>query len=312
MRIANQKILVTGGAGFIGSHLVDALLNKGAEVCVIDNLSTGRKENINPKAKFYLLDINDPKFENIYKKERPTVVYMLAFNTDVPKSVRSPDFDVQSITGSVKTLEYARRYGTKKVIFSSTSFIYGNTKKLPTPETEPAITDNPYIISKSAVENYLRFYGDTYGLEYVIFRYATTYGPRQVKGAMADYIRCIRAGRQAEIYGNGKKTRDYLYVGDVVNANLMALEYKINKAVEPTFNLSTGTETTLYSLYKKIANLLQKPESEPVFMEDRPGEIIRSKLDSRKVKKYMKWSVKISLEEGLKNTVDYFKKNNLQ
>ena len=175
-----------------------------------------------------------------------------------------------------------------------------------------ATTDNPYIISKSAVENYLRFYGDTCGLEYVIFRYATTYGPRQVKGAMADYIRCIRAGRQAEIYGNGKKTRDYLYVGDVVNANLMALEYKINKAVEPTFNLSTGTETTLYSLYKKIANLLQKPESEPVFMEDRPGEIIRSKLDSRKVKKYMKWSVKISLEEGLKNTVDYFKKNNLQ
>src|SRR6266404_3042107 len=221
-----KTVLVTGGAGFIGSHLTDALLDKGYRVIVVDNLSTGRKDNVNQRAVFYKLDINDSGFEKVFKKHRPKAVFMLGFNTNVPKSVKDPLYDSQSITGSLKTLEFSRRYGVQKVIFSSTSFVYGNTKVLPTPETVPAMPDNPYIISKSAVENYVQFYGKAYGLDYVIFRYATTYGPRQVGGAMADYIRTIHRGGQADIFGNGKKTRDYMYVGDIVRANLMAFNYR--------------------------------------------------------------------------------------
>ncbi len=305
----NKKILVTGGAGFIGSHLVDALINSGAKVSVVDNLVTGRKENLNKKAKFYQLDINDPALEKVFKKEKPEVVYMLAFNTNVPKSVREPLFDARSLTGSLNTLEMARKYGTKRVVFSSTSFVYGNTKHLPTPETEPVLPDNPYIISKSSIEHYLKFYKKAHGLDFVIFRYATTYGPRQVGGAMADYIRSIHAGKQAEIYGNGKKTRDYMFVGDIVRANLMAATYKEQKNILPVFNLSTGVETSLYSLYKKIGMLLGQDKAEPLFMPDRPGELIRSKLDNAKAKKYYKWKPSVSLDEGLKITVEYYKNN---
>ncbi len=310
MDLKNKKILVTGGAGFIGFHLVAALLKQGAKVVVVDSLITGRKENLHKQATFYKLDINDPAFETVFKKEKPEVVYMLAFNTNVPRSVKDPVFDNASITGSLKTLEFSRKYGVKKVVFSSTSFVYGNTKNLPTPETEAASPENPYIISKHTVENYVRFYGRTYGLDYVIFRYATTYGPGQTGGAMADYVRCIDSGKQAEIYGDGKKTRDYMYVGDIVRANIMAASYKPQKGILPLFNLSTGKETTLYQLYKKIARLLGKPQAEPKFCPDRPGEMYRSKLNNSKAKKYFKWQPKFSLDAGLAETIGYFKKLN--
>ncbi len=267
--------MVTGGAGFIGSHLVAALVERGAKVVIVDNLSTGRRENVHPKAVFYKMDMNDPKFERVFKKEKPEIVFMLGFNTNVPKSVKDPLYDCGSITGSLKTLEYCRRYGAKKAVFSSSSFVYGNARHLPTKESEPVLPDNPYIISKATVENYVQFYGKTYGLDFVIFRYSTTYGPRQVGGAMADYIRSINSGRQAAIYGDGKKTRDYLYIGDVVRANLMVLDYKPQKGVVPIFNLSTGKETSLNTVYKKIAALLGRPDIGPKYEPDRPGELMR-------------------------------------
>lgn len=308
MNIENTPILVTGGAGFIGSHLVDALVEKRANVIVVDNLSTGKHDYVNPKAKFYEMDMNDPGFEEVFKKECPEIVYMLGFNTNVPESVKNPVFDSWSIIGSLRTLEFAKRYGIKKVIFCSTSFVYGNTKNLPTKETEPVIPDNPYIISKFAVENYLQFYGRTYGLDYVIFRFATTYGPRQVGGAMADYIRSIYAGKQAAIYGDGNKTRDYTYVGDVVRANLMALDYKANDKILPIFNLSNNKETSLNILYKKIANLLGRPDAEPEYNSDRPGEMMRSRLDNTKAIEHLGWKPVVSFDDGLKMTVEYFKK----
>lgn len=301
-----KSILVTGGAGFIGSHLVDQLVKRRIKTVVVDDLSTGRKANVNQRAVFYQLDMNDPKFEAVFKKHKFDGVFMLGFNTNVPKSVLDPVFDSRSITGSLKTLDFSRKYKVKKIIFSSTSFVYGNTKKLPTPETEPALPDNPYVISKSTVENYVQFYAKIYGLDYVIFRYATTYGPRQIGGAMADYIRSIYAGRQADIFGDGKKTRDYMYVGDIVRANLLALNFRPKTGASPIFNLSTGKETTLYALYKKIAKLLGRPEAEPRFLPDRPGELMRSKLDNTKAKKVLKWQPQVGLDKGLEHTVNYF------
>jgi UDP-glucose 4-epimerase len=168
---------------------------------------------------------------------------------------------------------------------------------------------NPYIISKHSVENYVQFYAKVYNLDFVIFRYAPTYGPRQITGAMHDYIRSIYKNKQAEIYGDGKKTRDYVFIDDITKANLMALDYKPQKDVIPLFNLSTNKQTSLYVLYKKIAILLTKPEAEPKFMPDRAGEIIKLQLDNTKAKKYLGWKPKIDLDLGLKKTVNFFLQN---
>lgn len=299
--IKNKKILVTGGAGFIGSHLVDALINEGAKVIIIDNLSTGFKKNLNTKAKFYKIDINNIKIEDIIKKEKPEIIYLLACNTIVPKSVEDPLFDIKSLVGNLNIMVNAKKYGVKKIIAISSGFVYGNTKILPTPENVEVIPDNPYIINKSSTEKYLEFFGKTYGIEYVILRYATVYGPRQVGGAMADYIRCIKDNKSAYIYGDGNKTRDYIYIDDVTRANIAVLDYKNNSTHTPIFNIGTGIETTLNTLYSKITTILNK-KSKPNYLPDRNGEMMRFKLSTIKAKKYLNWQAKIKLDEGL-NTI---------
>jgi UDP-glucose 4-epimerase len=298
MKIKNKKILVTGGAGFIGSHTVDKLIAKGAKVVVIDNLTTGRKENINPGAKFYQMNIADPKLENIFKKEKSEIIYHFAFNVLVPKSVENPLVDIDSIGGSLNILKNAIKYEVKKIIFSSSGFIYGNNPNLPVKETEPFDPVSPYSIAKYTVENYLKFFKKTYNLSYVILRYAAVYGPRQVTGAMADYIRKLASGKQAEIWGDGTKTRDYIYIDDVVRANLLALELP-DDFEDPVFNIGTGKEKTLNELYKKIAKFLKK-EPKPIYLPDRPGEQVRYCLDYSKIKKALGWEPKCSLDNGLK------------
>ncbi len=298
MKLQNTKVLVTGGAGFIGSHTVDALIEKGADVIIIDNLATGRKENLNPKAKFYNMNIADQKLENIFLEEKPEIIYHFAFNVLVPKSVENPLIDMDSIAGSINLLKNAVKYGVKKIVFSSSGFLYGNTKNLPAKETEPIDPISPYVVSKNAVENYLKFFNKAYGFPYVTFRYAAVYGPRQVTGAMADYIRKLSSGRQAEIWGDGNKTRDYVYIGDVVKANLSALALP-SDFQNPVFNIGTGIETTLDELYEKIARLLGK-ENNPIYFPDRSGEQIRYALDYSKIKTALNWQPTINLEEGLK------------
>jgi UDP-glucose 4-epimerase len=299
-------VLVTGGAGFIGSHLVPALVDQGHEVAVVDNLSTGRVENLDERAAFHELDMNDDALAGVFEEHRPEAVYMLAFNTNVPLSVRDPVLDSGSITGSLRTLDLARQHGASKVVFASSSFAYGNAEELPTPETHPIIPSNPYVISKSATENYVRFFHEAHGLDAVIFRYATTYGPRQTGGAMADYIRSIHAGGAAKIYGDGSKTRDYTFVGDIVNANLMALDYSFPAGVVPVLNLGTGTETSLVELYGEIAKLLGRPDAKPEFEPDRPGEIMRSALDNSRAAEFLGWRPQVSLVDGLRATVDHY------
>ena len=298
MNLKNKKILVTGGAGFIGSHTVDALIKQGARVVVVDNLFTGRKENLSPQAKFYQINIADPKIEEILEKEKPEFIYHFAFFVLVPKSVENPLLDMDCLVGSLRILQRAKNLGVKKVVLSSSGFLYGNTKNLPAKETEPVMPISPYIVTKDAVENYLRFYYSAYKLPYVILRYSAVYGPRQVTGAMADYIRKLAQDQQAEIWGDGNKTRDYVFIKDVVNANLLALDVSENHP-NPVFNIGTGVETTLNAVYEKIADLLSK-KSQPIYHPDRPGEQIRYCLDNSKAKKELGWQPKINLDEGLK------------
>jgi UDP-glucose 4-epimerase len=301
--VSAERVLVTGAAGFIGSHLLTALVAAGHDVVAVDNLSTGRAENVPDGVPLHRLDVNDPALERVVAEFRPDVVYMLAFNTNVPKSVREPLFDVSSLTGTLATLELARKYELRKAVFSSSSFVYGNAACIPTPESEPVVPANPYVITKGAAEQYLQFYKSAYGLDGVIFRYATTYGPGQVGGAMADYIRSIHQGRAATIYGDGSKTRDYLFVSDVVAANLAALELEHGGDDVPILNLGTGRETSLYTLYRQIGALLDRPDAEPEFAADRPGEIMRSALDTAKVRELLGWRPEVDLTDGLRRTI---------
>lgn len=305
-----KKILVTGGAGFVGSHTVDALIEKGADVVVVDNLSTGCRENLNPKAKFYEINIANPKIEEILEAEKPEIIYHFSFFVLVPKSADDPLLDVDNIIGSIRILKKIKQMnGIKKFIFPSSGFTYGNTKNLPAKETEPQIPVSPYAIAKINIENYLKFYGNTFNIPYVILRYSAIYGPRQVTGALSDYIRQLASDKQAEMWGDGNKTRDYVYISDVVRANLLALSVSDDHP-DPVFNIGTGIETTLNSLYQKTAKLLNK-KAEQIYYTDRYGEQIRYCLDNSKIKKELGWNPEISLDQGLEKTVEWFKKQRL-
>jgi len=302
--IKNKKIIVTGGAGFIGSQMVNTLIKKGSKVVIVDNLVTGKKENLNPKAKFYYLNVADSKIEGIFKKEHPEFIYHFAFNVLVPKSVENPLVDMDSIAGSVNILKNAQKYKVKKIIFSSSGFIYGNNPNLPVKETASFEPVSPYAVAKYSVENYLKFFYKAYNLPYVILRYSAVYGPGQITGAMADYIRKLAVNQQAEIWGDGTKTRDYVYIDDIIRANLLALKLPSNYP-DPVFNVSTGVETTLNDLYKKIAKLLNK-SAQPIYLPDRPGEQVRYSLDYSKIKNALDWKPKIDLDKGLKKIIDRY------
>lgn len=300
MRIKRRKILVTGGAGFIGSHLVDALIKKGARVLIIDNLSTGRKENINPKAVFYRMDMNDKKVAKIFEKEKPEVIFHLAFNTNMHKSVQDPLFDAQGIYGSLNIFDAGYKNGVKKIIMASSAMVYGNypPRMLPVTEEHLPQPDSPYAISKIASENYLRFFHRIYQLPIVILRYPTVYGPRQIGGAMADYIRKIASGRGGDMFGDGNLTRDYVYVDDIVRANLLALNFDA-KEREPIFNLGSSKEITLNHLYRKIARLFNRPDLRPIYHPARLGEIFRFCVSHKKAKRELGWQPAVNLDEGL-------------
>jgi len=301
MTLKGKRVLVTGGAGFIGSHTVDALLRGGAKVAIIDNFLTGQRRNINPRAKVYRLNIASPKVQAVFKKFKPDYVYHFAFYVLVPKSSQNPLLDSDSIIGSINLLRAARETGVKKFIFSSSGFLYGNTKILPTKEAQPVIPVSPYVVAKFAVESYLQYFKSAFGLPYVVLRYSAVYGPRQVTGAMADYIAKLAHGRQSEIWGKGDKTRDYVYVEDVVRANLGALKVPVNHP-NPVFNIGTGNETTLLALYKTLAKMLGR-EAKPIFLPDRPGEQYRYALDSSKARKFLGWAPRWSLARGLAVTL---------
>jgi len=296
-----MRVLVTGGAGFIGAHTVEALVRGGAQVAVVDNLLTGRRERVPSGVTFHEANIADARFSEIVREVRPEVIYHFAFYVLVPRSVETPLLDIDALAGSVRLLQEARALGVRKVVFASSGFLYGNASTPPVTEAAPVDPVTPYALAKHAVEGYLRFFHRTYRLPHVVLRYAAVYGPGQVTGAMSDYIRKLSGGRQAEIWGDGTKTRDYVYIDDVVNANLLALAVPPDHP-NPVYNIGTGVETTLNDLYGKIAGLLGV-EAHPVYRPDRPAEQLRYSLDWTKARQELGWAPRWTLDEGLRRTV---------
>jgi len=304
------KILVTGGAGFIGSHIADELISLGHEVVVIDNLETGNLNNLNPEAKFYLTDIRAKELEKIFAIEKFDVIYHQAAQMDVRRSVRDPLFDADvNVKGTLNLLQNAVRFGIKRFIFASTGgAIYGEQEVFPCDETHPTKPVSPYGITKLSVEKYLFFYAGEYDLTYTIFRYANVYGPRQnphgEAGVVAIFAQKLLNREQPVINGDGLQTRDYVFVKDVVKANIAGLTAPANEI----FNIGTGVETDVNTIFNLI-NQAAGSGAEEKHGSAKPGEQKRSVISYEKAKKVLGWEPSLTIKQGIEETVLYFKSN---
>ena len=305
-----MKILVTGAAGFIGSHVADAYVNSGHEVVILDDLSRGSKRNLNSKCRFYQCDIRDREgIEKIFLSEKPTIINHHAAQMDVRRGVREPLFDAQvNILGSINLIEAALAHGAKRFIYAATAGAgYGEPKLMPVPEGYPINPITPYGVSKHTVEHYLFTFQVLYGLEYVVLRYGNVYGPRQSSqgeaGVFAIFSEQMLAGQQPVIYGDGKKIRDYVYISDVAAANVAALSQGTNEI----FNISGGVETPDLEVFQRVRDLLGK-HVEPRYVARRPGEIDNICLDISKAKSLLQWVPSVNLSEGASKTVAYFQR----
>jgi UDP-glucose 4-epimerase len=303
-----MKVLVTGGAGFIGSHLVDRLIQEGHEVVVVDNLSTGKRRNLNRAARFFKLDIQSWRLERVFRNERPNLVMHLAAQMDVRKSVEDPIFDAQvNVLGMLNVLQQAIKHGVRKVVFSSSGgAIYGEQEVYPAPESHITRPLSPYGISKLCGEQYLSYYQRVSGLQIVSLRYANVYGPRQdpdgEAGVVAIFIQKLLNNEQAVVNGNGRQTRDFVYVEDVVEANLAVM----GQEIQGTYNVGTGEETSINDLLRILVTHTSSTYKE-VHGPAKSGEQVRSVIDSAKLRQELSWEPRTELSEGLKRTVDYFR-----
>jgi UDP-glucose 4-epimerase len=300
-----KKALVVGGAGFIGSHVVDALIESGLDIVVLDDLSTGSLENVNKKAAFVRGDVCDDRLDSLIRSEKPNYVYHLAAQINLRDSIKDPCNDARiNIHGSLNLIDSCAKNNVEKFIFSSTGgAIYSEVAPLPWNEGSKALPASPYGLSKATVERYLKLYRELYGLEYVSLRYSNVFGPRQNSkgeaGVVSIFIDRIRENKEIVIFGDGNQTRDFVYVSDVAYANLLAL----NGNFRGTFNVSTGKAT---SVNKIAALLLETMESTVGIRHETAilGELRHSILDSSKLKKF-RWEPRIKLSKGIKKTVKY-------
>lgn len=304
-----MKILVTGGAGFIGSHVVDRCVAAGHEVVVLDDLSSGRQALVNREATFYQLDIRSPDVSDVFATERPEVVNHHAAQAEVRRSVEDPEFDARvNVLGSLNILVCCRRFGVRRVIYASSGgAVYGDAAVLPTPESTPTRPTSPYGISKLTVEYYLTCWGELYGIRGVALRYANVYGPRQSPlgeaGVVAIFSHRLLQGRPVVINGDGQQTRDYVYVGDVAEASLRALA---RNEVTGALNVGTGVETSVLDLFQR----LQAAAGQSGAAEHGPpkaGEQRRSVVDARLAGRLLGWVPEVSLDEGLRRTIEHFR-----
>ncbi len=307
-----MKILVTGGAGFIGSHLTDALIAKKHRVFVIDNLSTGFEKNVNPKAKLYKIDLKNHKKTNaVLKNEKPEVIFHFAAEIDLRKSVANPYFEVQNnILASINLIEQAKIIKVGKFIFSSTGgALYGDTKKRPTPETEEPWPVSPYGVGKLAVEKYLHYSNQVNGLKFIAFRYPNVYGPRQNPfgevNVIAIFLRKMLRGDQPVINGDGRQTRDYIYIDDITSANLLALKHFNETGI---YNVSTAKEKSVNDIFRELNKHFGdnfKKHHGPAKI----GEQRTSCLSFAKIKRDFGWTPKVKFSEGIKKTFEWFRLN---
>jgi UDP-glucose 4-epimerase len=303
-----MRTLVTGGAGFIGSHVVDMLIEAGHDVAVVDDLSTGRREFVHPQARLYTVDIRDgAALAAVFARERPEIVNHHAAKANVRESLEKPVLYAEvNILGSLQLLECCRQHGVRKLIYISTGgAVYGEPRYLPVDENHPIQPLCPYGASKHTVEHYLAIYASNYGLAYTTLRYANVYGPRQdpygEAGVVAIFAGQMLRGDQAVINGSGEQERDFVYVADYARANLLAMD----KGDGEVYNLSSGVGTTINTIFDLLARLTnyQRPA---VHGPAKPGEVFKIYLDASKARRELGWVPQISLEEGLQHTVAYF------
>ena len=304
-----MRILVTGGAGFIGSHIVDAYVDAGHEVAVLDNLSTGLKENLNDKAKFYEMDLRDPGLAEVLDRERPEVVNHHAAQMSVKVSTEDPLFDADvNIIGTLSLLECCRKAGVKKMVYSSSGgTVYGEPTKLPLDEEHGLVPISPYGVSKLAGEYYFGSYVSSWGMECVILRYANVYGPRQrphgEAGVVAIFCIELLAGRAPFIHWDGEQQKDYVYVEDCVRANLAALA----PGASGVFNIGAGVGTSVNELYRRISEYLNVSHIKSKQGPMRTGDVREIYLDTSKARDGLGWETSVTLEEGLRRTADFFR-----
>ncbi|WP_417898477.1 GDP-mannose 4,6-dehydratase [Bacillus haimaensis] len=297
-----MNVIVTGGCGFIGSHLVDLLITEGYDKYVIDNMTAGNAQFLNKKAKYFYLNILDfRKLKSIFEEVKPKAVFHMAAQIDVQASIQNPVFDAQvNILGSINLIELCKAYKSK-LIYSSSAAVYGKPLYLPISEHHPIQPISNYGISKYVPEQYIRSYAQLYDVNYTILRYSNVYGPRQVPkregGVISIIIEKMKTDESPIIFGDGKQTRDFIFVEDVVSANLSALQAKRNG----TYNISTGTQISINELTIKLNSILNK-DFVPVYKHARPGDIYHSCLDHRLAKTELGWQPIYSILEGMKKT----------
>jgi UDP-glucose 4-epimerase len=302
------KILVTGGAGFIASHVSDRLLALGHEVSIVDNLSTGKRANLPQAAKFHEVDIRDAALSDVFAADRPEVVIHHAAHADVTRSVRDPQYDASvNVLGSLNLLECCRSHGVRKFIYASTGgALYGEPKYIPADEAHPIDPLAPYGVSKHVVEQYLFTYRANHGLEYTVLRYPNVYGPRQdphgEAGVVAIFSLQLLTGKQPVIFGDGTKTRDYCNVADIVEANVLAL----GSPLSSTYNLGRGIEVSDLEVFEAVRAAVGS-KTEPTYSPVRPGEVEHIALDASKAERELGWRWKIGLTDGVATAVDYYR-----
>ncbi len=303
-----MKILVTGGAGFIASHVSDRLLSLGQRVSIVDNLSTGKRENLPEAATFYEIDIRDKGLGKVFEAEKPQVVIHHAAHANVAESVRNPGYDASvNIGGSINVLECCVRHGVERVVYASTGgALYGEACYIPADEVHPIDPVSPYGVSKHAVEEYLYAYGQTHSLEYVILRYPNVYGPRQdphgEAGVVAIFSLQLLTGKQPTIFGDGGKTRDYCYVSDIVDANILAL----SSPSGGVYNLGRGIEVSDLEVFESVQEAVGS-DIQPAYAEVRPGEVEHIALDATKAEQELGWKWKVDLIGGVATAVEFYR-----
>ena len=308
-----MKVLVTGGAGFIGSHIVDKLIAEDCRTVIIDNLSTGSLENVNQQAQFVKMDIRSAEVYDFCLKEKFDYIIHLAAQTMVPQSIKNPGFDCNvNVAGTVNLLEAARKTGVKRFIAASSAAVYGDVPVLPIEEDSIPRPASFYGLSKLTMEKYMAMYNNIYGLEYVVLRYANVYGERQGDfgegGVISIFTGKIAAGQKISIFGDGSQTRDFVYVGDVANANFQALT---TEKVNAVYNISTQTEVSVETLVEILSKVSGK-DVDKAYLAAREGDIYRSMLSNAAAQGNLQWKPQTRLIDGLTKTYEFIVKNSEQ